>query len=434
MAGKTRLCYIVSMSKESKSKERVDEALSPRNRGKFLFAAAAFQTELFRAMAGYIPAFTNWTLRLELPAVVFHDARRVQEIRERCVELGVGRTAPHASRRTPAFELIELLCEAPEAGVFFRAVFGLVKPALKEVLEAHLHDELKVFDAPSVPVVEACLRELGRQIEWARDFDEHGTAVDEAWWERLQAYGKGLGEALANGGDPRAPVQTEARRIGVLPLLQSVVPEGFREGVADPALADSTDYADRALYHAHNFFMELQASDSCASLLFEAPDMPWDFYRDTARHMWDESRHCAFGTLKLKDLGRDIREAGISGIVYATRQTLDPLDRYAALTTQEEDAFPGKHAGLKDALEHGDAVLARAWSYDISDESQHVRYGRSWIPVMIEETGEPRSFDEVRRDATNWRRDVLSERYANARAAFAKKGSRGLGRTKNDES
>lgn len=115
---------------------------------------------------------------------------------------------------------------------------------------------------------------------------------------------------------------------------------------------------------------------------------------------------------------------GLANTAYVLRQTIDPLDRYAALTTQEADAFPGKHAGLKDAVENGDSISARAWSYDISDETQHVRYGHRWLPEMITATGDPRSIEEIKRDANNWRRDVLAVGYATASGAFERAGER----------
>ena len=177
-------------------------------------------------------------------------------------------------------------------------------------------------------------------------------------------------------------------------------------------------YADRERYHAVNFLQEVQAADSCASMLFEAPDMPWDFHFDLSRHMWDESRHAMFGERKLEELGTTAAGAGLSAKAYAMRQTLTPLDRYAALSTQEADAFPGKHVGLKDAVAHGDATSAMAWSYDIADETQHVRFGAKWIPVMIEKTGEPRSYEQVKTDACNWRVSVLAEVYKPAAATL----------------
>jgi len=198
-----------------------------------------------------------------------------------------------------------------------------------------------------------------------------------------------------------------------------VLPEGFRHLEFGPTpLPPDNIYVDRSRYRAINFLQEVQATDSCASLLFDAPDMPWDFYFDLSRHMWDEARHSMFGEKKLLDLESSAAEAGLSSKAYAMRQTLVPHDRYAALTTQEADAFPGKHAGLKDAVAHHDSVSAMAWSYDIADETQHVRFGTKWLPVLIEKSGEPRSHEQVKADACNWRESVLAAVYKPAAATF----------------
>ena len=110
--------------------------------------------------------------------------------------------------------------------------------------------------------------------------------------------------------------------------------------------------------------------------------------------------------------------AGLSTKAYAMRQMLTPLDRYEALSTQEADAFPGKHAGLKDAIANHDATSAMAWSYDIADETQHVRFGAKWLPVLIEKTGDPRSHAQVNADACTWRVSVLAEVYKPAAATL----------------
>ena len=236
--------------------------------------------------------------------------------------------------------------------------------------------------------------------------------------------GANLAETLREHRARSTEPLRSARRIGKLPLADSVMPAGFRhlEFGPDPIPAENT-YAHRERFHAVNFLQEVQAADSCASILFEAPDMPWDFYFDLSRHMWDESRHAAFGEAKLADLGSSAQEAGLSTKAYAMRQTLTPLDRYTALATQEADAFPGKHVGLKDAVTHGDRVSAMAWSYDIADETQHVRFGNKWIPVMMEKIGEPRSFEQLKNDACNWRRSVLAEVYKPVAASFVRSGA-----------
>lgn len=393
---------------------------SPKKRGEFLRAIGDFQTELFRVMAGFLPAVPRWELRREISGLVFRDARRVQDLRGRCRELGAPPALTHLSGGACGRGLIETVCAAPDAGATFRAIFAVVKPCLRELLDEYLRDDLRTFDAPSIPLIKSGIEELERQAAWAAQQPEFHSAAPTKWYGQIKSQCAELGAALREASNPGVPPEHRGRKIGGLPVPRSVIPEGFRESVALPPSGAKQDYRSRALFHAHNFLMEIQAADSCASLLFEAPDMPWEFYYDMARHMWDETRHCEFGELKLRQLGKDIRQMGLSNTAYVLRQTLNPIDRYAALTTQEADAFPGKHAGLKDAIEHGDELSARAWSYDISDETQHVRYGHKWIPVMIEATGDPRSHEEIKRDAENWRRNVLATAYATASELFAR--------------
>lgn len=398
------------------------DPLSPRHRGDFLRAVADFETELFRVEAGFLPAVRRWDLKRALGELIFRDARKVQDLRTRCRELGVGTGSVHTAEAVRGYGLIQKLCHAPDAEQAFSALFTIVKPALRDALEASVRDDLRVFDAPSMPVLEDNILELKKQCEWAAQQPESSRQESTSWREEIENLSRQLAETLSSEPNALRPPNKSARKCGFLPVLRSSLPEGFQECLAGPsALPEGATYEERALYRAHNFLMEIQAAESCASLLFEAPDMPWEFYFDLARHMWDETRHCEFGEMKLTAMGKDIREMGVSHTAYVMRQTLAPVDRYAALTTQEADAFPGKHAGLKDALEHDDELSARAWSYDISDETQHVRYGHQWIPVMIRQIEDPRSYEQIKRDAENWRRDVLAGVYVPTARSFSKK-------------
>lgn len=396
------------------------DLISPRHRGDFLRAVADFETELFRVEAGFIPAIKSWSLKRGMGELVFRDARKVQDLRTRCRELGVSVSGTHAAQAIRGYELIEKICRAPDAEQAFVAIFSIVKPAVCGILQRSIRDDLRIFDAPSVPLLEDNIRELESQFQWAKRQPEYARECSVSWLKEIEELSQQLDDVLSAERNTAHPSKSHARKVGQLPILRSSIPEGFQECLSGtPAPAGEGTYEERALYRAHNFLMEIQAAESCASLLFEAPDMPWEFYFDLARHMWDEMRHCEFGEIKLAALGKDIREMGVSNTAYVMRQTIDPLDRYAALTTQEADAFPGKHAGLKDALAHGDELSARAWSYDIADETQHVRYGHKWIPVMIKETNDPRSYEQIKRDAENWRRDVLAAVYSPTARSFS---------------
>ncbi len=399
---------------------------NPRTRGLLVRQLADFQTELVRILAGFLPGCVVWAQRKELPLHLFRSLRRIQDLRQRGRELGIAFTEVHLSAGVPARALLDALTRAPSTAAAIQAAMVEVPAALVAAIDGYRQRNEGIYDLPTQPLLEATRDELQAQAAWARTAvanlaSDHGDTPDEAFLADIRDRCTALEEALHAPVDRGvAPVRT-GRRCGRLPLADSALPSGFRPLEFGPEpLPPVNGYADRERYHAVNFLQEVQAADSCASILFEAPDLPWDFYFDLGRHLWDESRHAMFGERKLADLGTTAAAAGLSSKAYALRQTLSPLDRYAALATQEADAFPGKHAGLKDALAHGDQVSAMAWSYDIADETQHVRFGNTWIPVLIERTGEPRSFEQVKADAVRWRATVLAEAYKPAAATFGR--------------
>jgi hypothetical protein len=400
--------------------------VSPRTRGLFIKNLTEFQTELARIQGGFVPAMSIWAHRKKLPMLVFQSMRRVQDLRVRVRELGLSIGQLHLSSAVAGRKLLDELCHARTEADFLQVAMVLVPRLLVTAIEDYLKDNSSVYDLPSAPLLEASRDDLNSQIKWAEEalatLKQEGSQQPELGWvEKMRTLAQELPKALHEHVSKMSNPVTVARRIGTLPFSTSVLPRGFHHLEFGPgALPLETEYPQRERYHAVNFLQEVQAADTCGSLLFEAPDMPWEFYFDISRQLWDEARHSAFGESKLLELGSNAAEVGLSNKAYAMRQTLLPADRYAALATQEADAFPGKHAGLKDSVAHGDRLSAMAWSYDIADETQHVRFGSKWIPVLLERLGDPRSFDQVKADACNWRQSVLAEVYNPAATFFAR--------------
>ncbi len=397
--------------------------VSPRTRGLFLKNLSDFQTELARVQAGFVPSLAVWAQRKELPGLIFRSMRRIQDLRIRGRELGVSFAEMHLSNAVAGRNLLEVLCAAPSAASFIQTALIAAPKILVEAIHDYLKRNDPLYDLPSVALLEADRDELLAQIQWGEAalvaLAKDGLQPDAGFAARVAAQLPALPSALREHTAKNIAAVTQGRKIGALPLPDSILPQGFTYLEFGPTpVSPGSPYVDRARYRAINFLQEVQAADSCASLLFDTPDMPWDFYFDLSRHMWDEARHSMFGEKKLIDVGSTAAAAGLSSKAYAMRQTLTPHDRYAALTTQEADAFPGKHAGLKDAVANHDSVSAMAWSYDIADETQHVRFGTKWLPVLIEKAGDPRSHEQVKADSCNWRESVLAAVYKPAAATM----------------
>jgi hypothetical protein len=160
-----------------------------------------------------------------------------------------------------------------------------------------------------------------------------------------------------------------------------------------------------------SYFREMAAVETIGSLLWEAPAvMPWEFYADTARHLWDEVRHSQAGQQRLEKLGLNIWDVPVQTGNYNIRARMPVLERYAYITQiEEKGSFPGKHENERRFRAAGDALSADMIAYDVADETAHVLLGVKWIPQMQKVLGDSRGFDQLVRDATVLREKVLAD-------------------------
>ena len=141
-----------------------------------------------------------------------------------------------------------------------------------------------------------------------------------------------------------------------------------------------------------NYFWEMQAAETVASVIWETPEMPWEFHYEGARHCWDEVRHSNMGKARLEELGLNPMEFPHMNSAYGMRQEISPLERYTMLTMVSEAMdFPFMRERMAKLRGNGDLDSAEYMMFDISDETNHVRFGKKWLPRLMETYGEPRS-------------------------------------------
>ena len=132
-------------------------------------------------------------------------------------------------------------------------------------------------------------------------------------------------------------------------------------------------------------FHEMSPAETVAAIMTRQKDRPWEFYRDLARHCWDEVRHAAFGQAALQAEGIDIT-SNPNWIGFATMclAELDPIEAYTHLTVAIEQAAmkypPGKrqeYEFCRDKAQH--PLMALYQDYDWADEVIHSHFGQEWI-------------------------------------------------------
>jgi hypothetical protein len=132
-------------------------------------------------------------------------------------------------------------------------------------------------------------------------------------------------------------------------------------------------------------FHEMSPAETVAAIMTRLKGRPWDFYRDLARHCWDEVRHSAFGQAALQAEGIDITsKPNWTGFATMCLAELDPIEAYTHLTVAIEQAAmkypPGKrqeYEFCRDKAQH--PLMALYQDYDWADEVIHSHFGQEWI-------------------------------------------------------
>jgi uncharacterized ferritin-like protein (DUF455 family) len=157
--------------------------------------------------------------------------------------------------------------------------------------------------------------------------------------------------------------------------------------------------------------MELDAVDYLATVFYDTADAPFDLHFDLARHLWDESRHSAFGYRQLPKLGVDLMTVEHSLDLYNILVQMTPAERYAMMTMEfEAGSFPTKAKVMDRIRELNDFEADTLLAFDRNDEQNHVRYGHRWLPEIMKLFGDERPVDEFVK-ATQDRFKELTETY-----------------------
>ena len=149
----------------------------------------------------------------------------------------------------------------------------------------------------------------------------------------------------------------------------------LRQPWGDAAARAKDEEAARRLSEFENYSQEMLAAETVALIIHLSPDMPWGFVYDSARHCYDETRHCLLGIEWMRRHGMDYRSVPQNIRIYEWRSQYDPATQYCLLTRgNEAHAFPFRHESLAKYEAAGDVLSAQYVSYDMADERQHVAY------------------------------------------------------------
>lgn len=348
---------------------------------------------LLKQLAALLPAIGDWPIKQAIGLHVWQDAVHVDEMKIRLKELRAPRTDKEI--HPDADRVRQWLTTCPSHGTLLLAIYRIVKPRLAERYRQHAESLHPVQDAPTLRLVAGIAGELDMQCDAMRELigrsaDLSACEADKSW---LRAFGEALPRLFDLAYDEPGDNATEPWSwpwmfppVALFPSPIAARPARFRinDRWSDERRPAEEDIAAWAHYDFKHFVQEMQAAETIASLIHEIEGMPWEFYSDLARHLWDEVRHSTMGEVRLREWGIPLEAIEYSVVNYAWRQRLDPVRRYTILTfVLEAGAFPVKYARHKAHAASGDFLSAQAYLYDITDETMHVKYGHKWVPELM---------------------------------------------------
>ena len=335
----------------------------------------------------------TWEVKQALARHLWEDAEHMWSLAERTKEL---RGSSGMLRSEPDVVLAAALREiaaAPSETAYVAGVYRVIKPALIAAFRLYMQETNALADQPTVRLLRHILLEEEEQIvlmeeRLAEVLTEPGCRVEaEDWCTHLSAWLAACGSLLGTEEPQGTRPPSRAGSGPTLPAFPG------RDDRFPAVLEHKGDAAARAQGGRIRWMMrvrmyEMAAAEVPASVLFDRPEMPLEFYRDAARHIWDEVRHSMFGQAAIEADGHTIDEYSAFVGDYSWSIRRPAAERYAWLTIGLENAFmrypPGKreeYEYCRDEAQH--PLMTLFQDYDWADEVVHAQLGRQWAPPLM---------------------------------------------------
>lgn len=358
--------------------EQVDMATNKRLLNRYRF----IESEMIHILAGWLPATAKMEYKLAMGRLLWEDAQHVQHLYRRLREV-----------QTPAFRppedsaLEDLMYEAihaPNERDLLAGLFRVIKPALVEAYRWHMQQTFANPDAPTLYAMKHIVLDEDEQLSWAKtELADHPVGEWEAYISDLLSATGGI-----TGNEPRGekPSPPSSRTPFSAPKV-AARDDRFRimgQDWGDLSTRQKNEAPSRRLSEFENYSQEMLAAETVALIIYQSPEMPWEFIYDSARHCYDETRHCMLGIDWMAHHGLDYKTVPQNTLIYEWRSQYDPATQYCLLTQgNEAHVFPFRRESLKTYELSGDQLSAQYVSYDMADERQHVAYGTKWLPELM---------------------------------------------------
>lgn len=371
------------------------------------------ERRLMRLLASRIVTVAERDLKALLGRLQYEDSLHADLLRRRVLEMRTNRSKLESAPDAGLEALFDEAEHLPGSYPFLAAVALVLKPELRSAYEGYLATTNHLADYGSVRAVQHILAdeaEHDRLLQDALDDlapSEEDRDTADVWEQKLRGYLAAAGglDGMGRRGTPPAGAGSAG------PYL---IPHRLTR---DQSLARVWDYVAPPLEAVpeHLDYMmglrlsEINVAEGLAIVLFETEGMPWEFYLDISRHLWDEMRHSLFGEAAIEQTygHRTAIPMRDYEAIYALEAP--PLEQYAVLGLEVEGKNmrypPGKRQEWEFARDMaGHPLMTTLQDFDWADEVLHVNIARRQLDEWFE--GGLKAISEFSRHGKDHRSEV----------------------------
>lgn len=346
---------------------------------------AYIEQRLMFLYASHVVTLPERDLKVLLGRLQYEAGQNANALRQRIQEL---RTPSRRLNKPPDKNLkivFDHLDHLPGTSPFLEVLINSILPVLLEGYRDYLSSTNHLADYSSVRVVKTNADETEQHLQLLRaiyedtgsdegdipDIGEWSGALERSLNETVLLTKKEPSEGELELKEPTEPFQIprELRRDGTLRRVWD-----FEK----PPLDQVDEHLD---YMMSIRLSELNVAEGLALVLCETEDMPWDFYMDISRHLWDEMRHSLFGEAAIESVHGDRAALPLRDYEGEFVMEVSPLEGYAVLGLEIEGANmrypPGKRQEWEFCRDMAkDRLMTTFQDYDWADEVLHVNIAR----------------------------------------------------------
>lgn len=350
----------------------------------------AMETKLY-----WINPTPEWEVKEALSLHLYQDADHARLFRERIGEM---RNPPPRMDVSPDERIdrfFEELWRSADTLEKLVGLYGVLRPALLDAYRQHYNASNPLVDHPTRRILRFIMLEEEDALAWGRAALDALIASDDdraradAWAEHLRAYLDAAGGIMDDQPTPGSlpePRATEPFQPDFFPRRDERF-TGQWNFVFPPhevARTPGVPVEEKTLALMCKRTLEMDVPEAMARMIAEAQDMPWAYYVDMCRQLWDEARHAMMGSVYFEHKGVDWRrEIPLHpGFALRLNQHMNPIEAHAVLYTIEQSLMPaktGKKYEWEVAVDARDPLATAFQDYDWADEVLHAQIGRRWL-------------------------------------------------------